>query len=151
VSLIGDLQAALELDKEISSSTEERTNLFDQRGQRVEQQFNIAGDYVDRRSSQDIHIQGDGNVIGDHSSSHIEKVRPASQTEPEHRPSRVAVLRQRLHRLDSVEIESLCLDHFPSVYDKFNRGLRRDEMINLLLDHCRRNSQDAERLKALLQ
>jgi len=61
-----------------------------------------------------------------------------------------AALRARLQRLDSVEIESLCLDHFPVVYDKFARGLRHDEMLNLLLDHCRRNPEDAARLAQLL-
>lgn len=59
-------------------------------------------------------------------------------------------LRARLQRLDAVEIEALCLDHFPAVYDKFGRGLRRDEMLNLLLDHVRRNPADAPRLAALL-
>jgi len=62
-----------------------------------------------------------------------------------------AALRARLQRLDAVEIESLCLDYFPEVYDKFGRGLRRDEMLNLLLDHCRRNPADAARLAGLLK
>ena len=48
-------------------------------------------------------------------------------------------------------IQAQALDHFSAVYDKFARGLRRDEMINLLLDHCRRKSEDAVRLSALLQ
>ncbi|HRU95118.1 MAG TPA: hypothetical protein P5195_07820, partial [Anaerolineae bacterium] len=61
-----------------------------------------------------------------------------------------AALRTRLQRLDAVEIETLCLDHFPAVYDKFSRGMRRDEMINLLLDHCRRNPEELARLKKLL-
>lgn len=55
-------------------------------------------------------------------------------------------LRARLQRLDSVEIETLCLDHFPAVYDKFSRGLQRGEMINLLLDYCRRNPEEAAKL-----
>lgn len=59
-------------------------------------------------------------------------------------------LRARLQRLDAVDIESLCLDHFPAVYDKFARGLQRPEMINLLLDHCRRNPEAAARLVQLL-
>jgi hypothetical protein len=59
-------------------------------------------------------------------------------------------LRARLQRLDAVEIQSLCLDHFPQVYDKFGPSQRRDQMINLLLDHCRRHSEDAARLADLL-
>lgn len=59
-------------------------------------------------------------------------------------------LRARLRRLDTVELEALCLDYFSTVYDKFSRGLRRDEMINLLLEHCYRNPGEAARLDALL-
>jgi len=62
-----------------------------------------------------------------------------------------AELRAYLQHLDAIEIESLCLDHFPIVYDKFARGLRRDEMINLLLAHCRNNVEAAQRLMALFQ
>ncbi len=61
-----------------------------------------------------------------------------------------AALRARLQRLDDVALETLCMDHFPAVYDAFSRGLRRDEKINLLLDHCRRNPPEAARLAALL-
>lgn len=59
-------------------------------------------------------------------------------------------LRARLQPLDDVALETLCMDHFPAVYDAFSRGLRRDEKINLLLDHCRRNPPEAARLAALL-
>ena len=59
-------------------------------------------------------------------------------------------LRKKLQRLDDVEINTLCLDHFPKVYDKFSRGTRRDEKINLLLDHCRRHPEAKQRLAALL-
>ncbi len=62
-----------------------------------------------------------------------------------------AALHARLQRKDAVEIESLCLDYFPEIYDKFGRGLRRDEMVNLLLDHCRRNPDDAARLAGVLK
>jgi S1-C subfamily serine protease len=62
-----------------------------------------------------------------------------------------SALRTHLQRLDDVQIESLCLDHFPDVYDKFSRGLQRGEKINLLLDHCRRNPEDAARLAVLLK
>ncbi|MBN1661565.1 MAG: hypothetical protein JXA93_24440 [Anaerolineae bacterium] len=97
------------------------TTVFDQQGQTVGTQINIAG-----------------NVYG----TLPEPVPPGAGT---------ATLRARLGRLDAVEIESLCLDHFSAVYDKFGRGQRRDEMINLLLDQCRRNPGDAARLAALLR
>jgi CHAT domain-containing protein len=64
-----------------------------------------------------------------------EAVRVSEPTKPN-----TASLRRRLHHLDSVEIETLCMDNFPRVYNKFSRGLRRDEMINLLLSDCRRRS-----------
>ncbi len=65
-------------------------------------------------------------------------------------PVSPADLRKQLQRLDDTDIETLCLDHFPMVYDKFARGLRRDEMINLLLGHCRRNPEEAKKLSGLL-
>ncbi len=77
---------------------------------------------------------------------------PSISTPPTHTPQRIntAGLRARLERLDMVQIESLCLDYFPEVYDKFGRGLRHDEMVNLLLDHIRRYSKEAEKLSELL-
>ena len=79
---------------------------------------------------------------------------PSTAQSPRESPPAPAVdlsaLRARLQRLDAVDIESLCLDHFPTVYDKFTRGLQRGEMLNLLLDHCRRNPEAAARLAQLL-
>jgi len=46
--------------------------VFDQRGQTVGTQINVDGDYIDQRSTV---IVGDGNVVGDHSSSHVVKRR----------------------------------------------------------------------------
>jgi hypothetical protein len=123
----------------------EQHPVVDQRGQQVGTQINVAGDY---HAPQSIHITGDGNVIGDHSSSHV--VKSGSSGLPTSAPPNPAALRRRLRRLDSVEVESLCLDHFPEVYDKFGRGMRRDAMINLLLDHCRRHPEDANRLNERL-
>ena len=98
--------------------------VFDQGGQQVTMQINVAGNVFG--------IQGDGAVI------------TSAATD-------LSKLRDCLQRLDAVEIETLCLFHFPIVYDKFGRGMRRDEMINLLLDHVRRNSEEATRLMSLLQ
>jgi hypothetical protein len=58
---------------EVGGQSQGPTTVFDMRGQRVEHQVNVAGDYVDRRSTV---VVGDGNVVGDHSSSHVVKGRP---------------------------------------------------------------------------
>jgi hypothetical protein len=62
----------------------------------------------------------------------------------------LAAFRRRLSNLDDPEIDALCLDYFPSVYDKFARGLRRDEKFNYLLDYCRRDHRRLELLDKLL-
>lgn len=62
----------------------------------------------------------------------------------------IRALDERLQRLDDVELERLCLLHFPSVYGKFGRGQRRDEKILILLEYCYRNPEAAVSLAALL-
>ena len=125
--------------------------VFNQQGQHVGSQINVAGNYYAATTPPvqgGITIIGDGNVVGNGNTVNVEKgagaTMPAAVS-----PVDVPALRARLQRLDAVEIESLCLDHFPVVYDKFTRGLQRGEMINLLLDHCRRNPDDAVRLAKL--
>jgi len=100
--------------------------VFDQRGQEVGTQINVAGDYHGAPA-------------------------PAPVSAPAGSMVDIAPLRTRLQRLDAVEIESLCLDHFPTVYDKFDRGLRRDEKMNLLLDYVRYRRDEAARLTQLLK
>lgn len=47
-------------------------------------------------------------------------------------------LRQQLNQtFDDTGLDTFCMDNFPDVFDKFSRGLRKDEKINMLLDHCR--------------
>ncbi len=75
---------------------------------------------------------------------------PAVQSSTPSAPVSTAALRQALARFDDAELDALCLDHFPAVYDKFGPGQRRDEKINLLLDHCRRHPEAGARLAALL-
>jgi len=126
--------------------------LFDQRGQQVGTQVNVAGDYYAPPASPaqgPVTIVGDGNVVGNGNTVRVEKdVGTATPAAPA--PVDVPGLRARLRRLDAVEIESLCLDYFPAVYDKFTRGLQRGEMITLLLDYCRRNPDAAARLAGLV-
>ena len=123
--------------------------IFNQQGQHVGTQINIAGDYHAAPTQPSITITGDGNVVGNGNTVRIDKA-TGSDTTATGPTVDVPALRARLQRLDAVSIESLCLDYFPVVYDKFTRGLQRGEMINLLLDHCRRNPEDAARLIKLL-
>lgn len=63
----------------------------------------------------------------------------------------IAALRAYLAPLDDVALESLLLDRFPEVYDKLSRGLRKDEKLNLLLDHLRRYPKSVAALYASRQ
>jgi len=114
--------------------------------------------YTDGAVQVDSNVGGDvvtGTKIETGGGDFTGRDRVPSEAQP-HRESPPApavdlpALRARLQRLDAVDIESLCLDHCPAVYDKFTRGLQRGEMINLLLDHCRRNPEAAARLAQLL-
>ena len=58
--------------------------------------------------------------------------------------------RQKLSQLD-IDIDALAHNHFPTIYNKFVKGLVRDEKINLLLDHCQRDEIEMARLSSLLE
>lgn len=63
----------------------------------------------------------------------------------------LGALRQRLNQgFDDPGLDAFCLARFPDVYDKFGRGMRKDEKITLLLDQCRRRPTDLERLVAAI-
>jgi len=54
-------------------------------------------------------------------------------------------------RFDDPGLDALCLDHFPEVFDRFSRGMRKDEKSTLLLDHCRREPTQYQKLLAALK
>jgi len=125
--------------------------VFGQRGQQVGQRINVASDQHTRQQAEgakySIHIEHAEKIaIGDES----RVIQGPSAASPAIEPVATATLRQLLQRLDDVKLDALCLDHFPTVYDCFGRGLQRDEKINLLLDHCRRDPEDAAQLAKLL-
>jgi hypothetical protein len=54
--------------------------------------------------------------------------------------SNTAQIRRLLNQaLDDPGLDAFCQDYFPVVFDRFSRGMRKDEKITLLLDHCRRH------------
>jgi hypothetical protein len=137
---VADLERRLGLQPERSS---EGRPGFDQQRQQVGTQYNIAGDYYAA-------VVAEERSVAPHEKTKRHTGNSATG-DADSAAGNIAALRRRLRQLDSVEIESLCLDHFSAVYDKFGRGMRRDEMINLLLDHCRRHPEDADRLDDLLK
>ncbi|MGB0383866.1 MAG: hypothetical protein ACPGWR_03500 [Ardenticatenaceae bacterium] len=62
-----------------------------------------------------------------------------------------AVRRQLNDLFDDTELDIFCMENFSRVYDRFSRGLRRDEKITLLLDYCRRNPKRWQKLLTLLE
>jgi nucleoside phosphorylase len=63
----------------------------------------------------------------------------------------LSIVRHKLDQMfDDPELDAFCLENFPNVYDKFSRGMRRDEKVTLLLEYCRRKSSEYERLAHLL-
>ncbi len=61
-------------------------------------------------------------------------------------------LRRQLNQMfDDAELDVFCMDNFPQVYDKFSRGMRKDENISLLLDYCRRVPIHYQRLLTQLE
>jgi DNA repair exonuclease SbcCD ATPase subunit len=48
---------------------------------------------------------------------------------------------------DDPGLDAFCLDYFYDVFNHFSRGMRKDEKITLLLDHCRRTANGFEVLR----
>lgn len=90
----------------------------------------------------------EGNAGADEGHGHGTEVRTTSTAGPI--PLETKPLRDRLARYDDVELDALCMDYFPKVYDQFGRGMRRDQKINLLLEYCRRDATAAARLTQVL-
>lgn len=150
---------ALLRDVEPSSPT------FDQRGQHVEQQTNVAGDYVDRRtggSQYHIHIEraegidisdgarvepprvdivGDGNVVGDHSSARVSKTGAPGAAARAGGWDTAAIRDLVSAAFSDGELTTLCFDHFHTVYEEFGTGMAKGQKIQLLLDHCVRHGR----------
>lgn len=61
-------------------------------------------------------------------------------------------LRSELNdRFDDTQVDAFCMDYFSQVYDKFSRGMRKDEKIHQLLDHCLRTPNGFQQLQAVLE
>ena len=97
-----------------SSAPAASTTVFDQRGQKVGKQINVAGNYVDRQ-------EADG---ADESEWDTEAIR--------------ALLNAAFGDEDIV---TLCFDRFRGVYEEFSSGMSKRDKIQRLMDHCLRHAQ----------
>ncbi len=62
--------------------------------------------------------------------------------------SNTAQIRRSLNTaFDDPALDAFCQDYFPAVFDRFGRGMRKDEKITLLLDYCRRGVARFESLR----
>jgi len=63
----------------------------------------------------------------------------------------IAAIRKLLtEAFNDDDMKALCFDHFPEVFQQFTTGMTRGQMIQLLLDHCRRR-QSMDALLKLVQ
>ena len=100
--------------------TGSKTTLFDQRGQHVERQVNVAGDY-------------DPSALRAVTSAGAEGWNSA------------AIRDLLTAAFDDGELTTLCFDYFPAVYEDFSTGMSRGDKIQRLLAYCLRQGQ-VERL-----
>ncbi|MCP4699834.1 MAG: 5'-methylthioadenosine/S-adenosylhomocysteine nucleosidase [Gammaproteobacteria bacterium] len=78
----------------------------------------------------------------------------ASQAGQETQRPRVLKNKPKLSRLrrdlnekfDDTQLDDFCMIHFPAVYDRFTKGMLKDQKIHLLLDHCRRSEARMQEL-----
>ena len=99
---------------------------------------------------------GDGNVVGDGSSSYVVKgqppVRPDGSSETRQVSSawNTAALRDLLGAaFSNEELTTLCFDHFRPVYEEFAGGMSKGQKIQRLLDYCLRREQVDDLLAAV--
>lgn len=97
-----------------------KTTTFDQRGQQVGTQTNVAGNYVVQQVAGGPPPLDPGLTQG----------------------WNVEAIRQMLvAAFSDGELTTLCFDHFQAVYADFSSGMPRSEKIERLMGHCFRQSQ----------
>jgi hypothetical protein len=71
---------------------------------------------------------------------------------PPTQPMTTRQMRQHLKKyFDDPQLNELCMDYFPEVYNRFSVGMRKDSKITLLLDYCRRVDAREEQLQKALE
>ena len=114
-----------------ASSDSQGTAVFDQRGQHVERQINVAGDYhAGAEPGMGGVADGSGHIAGGWNRQTIRRLLSAA--------------------LSDEELTTFCFDHFAEVYEDLSAGMSKGQKIQRLLDHCARHGQ-IDRLLALIR
>lgn len=88
-----------------------------------------------------VDIVGDGNVVGDGSSSHMVKGSTPPAAAGAGGWNTVAIQALLTAAFSDGELTTLCFDHFHAVYETFGTGMTKGQKIQLLLDHCVRQQE----------
>jgi hypothetical protein len=101
-------------------------------------------------------IVGNGNVVGDGSSSRVLQGTPATPIEAAARPTgsswNTVAIRDLLNAaFNDEELTSFCFDYFRSVYHDFALGMSKGQKEQRLLDYCERHEQVDDLLAAVRQ
>jgi hypothetical protein len=88
-------------------------------------------------------------VLSNENFATIKKAIAASVTKPPQSPAQQVVNTQTYNigkirkflenAMNDTELNTLCMDHFEDVYNRFTDGQNKPQKINLLLDYCKRN------------
>lgn len=88
-----------------------------------------------------VDIVGDGNVVGDGSSSHVVKGGASAAVSATGGWNTAAIRDLLSAAFNDEELTTLCFDHFHAVYETFGAGMSKSQKIQFLLDHCVRHEQ----------
>jgi hypothetical protein len=95
-----------------------------------------------------VDIVGDGNVVGDGSSSHVVKGNtPLAAADAGWNTAAIRDL--LIAAFSDEELTPLCFDHFRPVYENLSTGMTKGQKIQLLLDYCVRQQGLEELLKRI--
>jgi hypothetical protein len=94
----------------------------------------------------------DNRLLADSEIAHLEGIPAEKLKQQEIQQISLSAIRRQLNQMfDDPKLDAFCMDYFPQVYDKFSRGMRKDEKITLLLDHCRRLPDQLQKLLTVLE
>jgi hypothetical protein len=107
------------------------TTVFNQRGQHVGQQINVAGNLYAGVGPPGAGLSRSSSASESGAVSGAAGAGWSSET----------IRRLLLAAFNDEELRALCFDHFGEVYDELSAGMSKGQMVQCLLEHCVRHGQ----------